>query len=134
MRPCDRPRNVSAGGHWWARDNWWTRTNLTTMGRALDHVLEVEIVLANGTVTRASATQNPDILFAVKGAAASFGIVTEFVFLTHPEPPSAILYSYTLELGSHAAWPRRSLHGKPLSPTRLSTANSHPKSSCFSSA
>ncbi|KAJ6547857.1 hypothetical protein B0H10DRAFT_1313861 [Mycena sp. CBHHK59/15] len=72
-------------------------------GAALDHVLEVEIVLANGTVTRASATQNPDILFAVKGAAASFGIVTEFVFLTHPEPPSAILYSYTLELGSHAA-------------------------------
>lgn len=32
-------------------------------GAALDHVLEVEIVLANGTVTRASATQNPDILF-----------------------------------------------------------------------
>ncbi|KAJ6580993.1 hypothetical protein B0H19DRAFT_490524 [Mycena capillaripes] len=71
-------------------------------GAALDHILEVEIVLANGTVTRASATQNPDILFAVKGAAASFGIITEFVFLTHPEPPSVIRYSYTLELGKHA--------------------------------
>lgn len=32
-------------------------------GAALDHVLEVEIVLANGTVTRASATQNQDVLF-----------------------------------------------------------------------
>ncbi|KAF7357043.1 hypothetical protein MVEN_01041100 [Mycena venus] len=71
-------------------------------GAALDHILEVEIVLANGTVTRASATQNPDILFAVKGAAASFGIVTEFVFLTHPEPTNVVRYSYTLELGKHA--------------------------------
>jgi FAD/FMN-containing dehydrogenase len=32
-------------------------------GMALDHILEVEIVLANGTITRASATRNPDILF-----------------------------------------------------------------------
>ncbi|KAJ7708857.1 hypothetical protein B0H17DRAFT_1191356 [Mycena rosella] len=72
-------------------------------GTALDHVLEVEIVLANGTITRANATQNPDILFAVKGAAASFGIVTEFVFMTHPEPPNAVIYSYTLELGEHTS-------------------------------
>ncbi|KAJ7105109.1 hypothetical protein C8R43DRAFT_1100144 [Mycena crocata] len=71
-------------------------------GSALDHVLEVEIVLANGTITRASETQNPDILFAVKGAAASFGIVTEFVVKTHPEPPSVLRYSYTLQLGKHA--------------------------------
>ncbi|KAJ6489878.1 hypothetical protein C8R45DRAFT_1138716 [Mycena sanguinolenta] len=71
-------------------------------GAALDHVLEVEIVLADGTVTRASETQNPDILFAVKGAGASFGIITEFVVLTHPIPKN-IRYSYTLVLGSHAA-------------------------------
>ncbi|KAJ7089852.1 hypothetical protein B0H15DRAFT_949100 [Mycena belliarum] len=71
-------------------------------GAALDHILEVEIVLANGTVTRASETQNADVLFAVKGAAASFGIVTEFVLKTHPEPPSVLRYSYTLQLGKHA--------------------------------
>ncbi|KAJ6485687.1 hypothetical protein C8R45DRAFT_1074889 [Mycena sanguinolenta] len=71
-------------------------------GMALDHVLEVEVVLADGTIIRASATQNPDIFFAVKGAAASFGIVTEFVFLTHPEPKNMIQYSYKIELGKHA--------------------------------
>ncbi|KAF8166621.1 hypothetical protein K438DRAFT_252941 [Mycena galopus ATCC 62051] len=71
-------------------------------GTALDHVLEVEVVLANGTITRANSTYNPDILFAVKGAAASFGIVTEFVLLTHPEPSSAVIYSYKLQLGNHA--------------------------------
>ncbi|KAJ7272724.1 hypothetical protein B0H12DRAFT_1319893 [Mycena haematopus] len=75
-------------------------------GMALDHVLEVEIVLADGTITRASATQNPHIFLytftAVKGAAASFGIVTEFVFMTHPEPTNIIQYSYKIELGNHA--------------------------------
>ncbi|KAF7317826.1 Reticuline oxidase [Mycena kentingensis (nom. inval.)] len=71
-------------------------------GAALDHVIEVEIVLANGTVTRANAQQNPDILFAVKGAAASFGVVTEFVVVTHPEPGEVVEYSYTVKLGKHA--------------------------------
>ncbi|KAJ7065278.1 hypothetical protein C8F01DRAFT_1218731 [Mycena amicta] len=75
-------------------------------GAALDHIVEVEIVLANGTVARASETQNPDILWAVKGAAASFGVVTEFVLATHPEPGEVVQYSYTLQLGSHKAmWP-----------------------------
>ncbi|KAJ7319269.1 hypothetical protein DFH08DRAFT_390041 [Mycena albidolilacea] len=72
-------------------------------GTALDHVMGVEIVLANGTITCANATYNPDILFAVKGAAASFGIITEFVFMTRPEPPNAVVYSYKLQLGKHAA-------------------------------
>ncbi|KAJ7035579.1 hypothetical protein C8F04DRAFT_511931 [Mycena alexandri] len=71
-------------------------------GAALDHVVEVEVVLANGTVTRASSSQNQDVFFAIKGAAASFGIVTEFVVLTHPEPTSVVRYSYTLQLGKHA--------------------------------
>jgi len=69
----------------------------------LDHVVEVEVVLANGTITRANSTFNPDVLFAVQGAAASFGIVTEFVFRTHPEMTQAIVYSFTLEFGSHAS-------------------------------
>jgi FAD/FMN-containing dehydrogenase len=32
-------------------------------GAALDHVEEVEVVTANGTITRASKTQNPDLFF-----------------------------------------------------------------------
>ncbi|KAJ7065289.1 hypothetical protein C8F01DRAFT_1125052 [Mycena amicta] len=72
-------------------------------GTALDHIVEVEIVLANGTITRANSTYNPDILFAVQGAGASFGIVTSFVFRTHPEVTAAVVYSFKLELGSHAS-------------------------------
>lgn len=69
-------------------------------GTALDHVIAVQVVLADSTIVRASATENPDVLFAIKGAAAGFGVVTEFTVLTHPAPEQAIRYSYALELGS----------------------------------
>jgi FAD/FMN-containing dehydrogenase len=71
-------------------------------GSALDHVEEVEVVLANSTVVRASNTENPDILFAVKGAAAGFGIVTEFKVRTQAEPSEAVLYTYNIQGGSTA--------------------------------
>jgi len=72
-------------------------------GMALDHVLEVEVVLANSTIICASATEYPEVLFAVKGAGASFGIVTEFKVRTEPEPDSAVEYSYTYHLGDAAS-------------------------------
>ena len=34
---------------------------------------------------------------AIRGAGASFGIVTEFVFITHPEPGPNVQYSYTFK-------------------------------------
>ncbi|KAH6614945.1 hypothetical protein C7974DRAFT_56485 [Boeremia exigua] len=71
-------------------------------GSALDHVEEVEVVLANSTVVRASESENPDILFAVKGAAAGFGIVTEFKVRTQAEPSEAVLYTYNIQGGSSA--------------------------------
>ncbi|KAH7096079.1 hypothetical protein FB567DRAFT_587353 [Paraphoma chrysanthemicola] len=72
-------------------------------GSSLDHVEEVEVVLANSTVVRASEKQNSDVFFAVKGAAASFGIVTEFKVRTQAEPGEAVLYSYSFGGGSAAA-------------------------------
>lgn len=71
-------------------------------GTALDHIVEVEVVLANSTIVRASNTQHQDVLFAIKGAAASFGIVTEFKLQTHPAPTQAIQYSFTWNLGGTA--------------------------------
>jgi FAD/FMN-containing dehydrogenase len=56
-------------------------------GSALDHVEEVEVVLANSSIVRASDTQNQDIFWALKGAGASFGIITEFK-VTHLSPSS----------------------------------------------
>ncbi|KAF2728744.1 FAD-binding domain-containing protein [Polyplosphaeria fusca] len=69
-------------------------------GSALDHVEEVEVVLANSSIIRASEKQHPDIFFALKGAGAGFGVVTEFKVRTEPEPGPTVLYSYTLNAGS----------------------------------
>ena len=72
-------------------------------GTALDHVEEVEIVLANSSIVRASKTQNEDVFFAAKGAASSFGIITEFKLRTHEAPAEAIQYSYQINLGDTLA-------------------------------
>lgn len=71
-------------------------------GMALDHVVEAEVVLANSSIVRVSSTQHQDVLFAVKGAAASFGIVTEFKLRTHPAPAQAVQYSYSWDFGNTA--------------------------------
>lgn len=72
-------------------------------GSALDHIEEVEIVLADSTIRRCSATQNPDIFWAVKGAAASFGVVTEFKLRTEPEPGEVVQFEYSFTVGSFAS-------------------------------
>ncbi|KAH9240678.1 Glucooligosaccharide oxidase [Colletotrichum gloeosporioides 23] len=66
----------------------------------LDHVEEVEVVTANGTVTRASNHQNSDLFFALRGAGAGFGIVTEFVMKTHPAPEEVFFYTNDLRFSN----------------------------------
>jgi FAD/FMN-containing dehydrogenase len=49
-------------------------------GFACDSVLSVEIVTADGRITRAWRDENQDLLWAVRGAGANFGVVTEIDF------------------------------------------------------
>lgn len=53
-------------------------------GLTLDHLRAVEIVLADGSVLRASGTENPDLFWGVRGAGANLGIVTAFEFVADP--------------------------------------------------
>lgn len=69
-------------------------------GSALDHVVEVEVVTADGSIVRANENDYADLFWAIRGAGASFGIVTEFVFNTHPEPGSVVEYTYNFSFGS----------------------------------
>ncbi|TVY58928.1 Berberine bridge enzyme-like protein [Lachnellula cervina] len=64
-------------------------------GSAMDHVIEVQVVLANASIVAASPTQNRDVFGAMKGAGSSFGIVTDFKVETHPAPGVAVQYTYT---------------------------------------
>ena len=49
-------------------------------GLTIDHLRSVEMVLANGSVMRASDQENADLFWAVRGAGSNFGIVTSFEF------------------------------------------------------
>jgi len=53
-------------------------------GLALDNVMAVDIVTADGQLRHASADENPDLYWAVRGGGGNFGIVTDFEFALHP--------------------------------------------------
>lgn len=62
---------ATAGGiGWFARE----------YGLTIDHLRAVEMVLADGSVVRASDKEHADLFWAVRGAGANFGIVTSFEF------------------------------------------------------
>ncbi|KAK7531461.1 uncharacterized protein J3D65DRAFT_661830 [Phyllosticta citribraziliensis] len=69
------------------------------LGAAADQVVEVEVVLANSTVLRATKDENKDVFFAVLGAGASFAIITEYKFQTSPEPGEMVRYTYNVTTG-----------------------------------
>jgi hypothetical protein len=49
-------------------------------GLTIDRLRAVELVLADGTLVRASAEENQDLFWAVRGAGANFGVATAFEF------------------------------------------------------
>uniref|UniRef100_UPI001E421099 FAD-binding oxidoreductase n=1 Tax=Cellulomonas hominis TaxID=156981 RepID=UPI001E421099 len=49
-------------------------------GLTLDHLRAAEVVLADGSVVRASDDENADLFWGVRGAGANLGIVTSFEF------------------------------------------------------
>jgi catechol 2,3-dioxygenase-like lactoylglutathione lyase family enzyme len=67
-------------------------------GLTIDHLLSAEVVTADGRVVRASADENEDLFFGLRGGGGNFGIVTEFEFRLNPLGPTV--------LGGHLGWSR----------------------------
>src|SRR6266850_7491943 len=56
-------------------------------GLALDNLRSAEMVMADGTIRRASADENPDLFWAIRGGGGNFGVAASLEFTLHPVGP-----------------------------------------------
>ncbi len=61
-----------------------------TYGLSCDNLLSVDIVTADGQLRTASAEQNGDLFWAVRGGGGNFGVVTSFEYRLHPVGPMVV--------------------------------------------
>src|SRR5437762_7641438 len=61
---------------------------MSKYGLALDNLLSVELVMANGDVLRASREEHPDLFWAVRGGGGNFGVATSLEYQLYPVGPT----------------------------------------------
>src|SRR5713226_7069243 len=59
-------------------------------GLALDNLLSVDVVCADGQLRKASPTENADLFFGVRGAHSNFGVVTSLEYRLHAVGPTVL--------------------------------------------
>lgn len=66
-------------------------------GWTADNVKAFEVVTADARLVRASAEENPDLYWGLRGGGGNFGVVTGFEYALHPVGPEIV--------GGMVAWP-----------------------------
>ena len=70
-------------------------------GLSIDNLIAADVVTADRSLVHASADENPDLLWALKGGGGNFGVVTRFEFALHPLGPEVMFAApiYAVEDG-----------------------------------
>jgi FAD/FMN-containing dehydrogenase len=79
---------------------WLTRK----AGLSCDNLLSAEVVTVDGQILTASADENPDLFWALRGGGGNFGVVTRFEFGLHQVGPLVNLafFFWTADQGAEA--------------------------------
>ena len=83
-----------------ARFGWLTKK----AGLSCDNLIAAEMVTADSRIIRASAADNPELFWTLRGGGGNFGVVTSFEFALHPVGPLVNfgLFFFGLDSGPQA--------------------------------